>query len=188
MTWMGLSVVNVAVQTPAVGVIFQLPPVARAQEGSDVICSTLQTLRRISKTDSSHDRQGVVVNALRAVANRCGQGDGFPVAGVDRGNVHMAHPGVQPVVLMVTVTVMSAALMLTHGQALEAGLCVAPRVAAQRKRSAKPSKLVIIVVGAGWCWMLLVGWFEFDCTPRSLEFMALWGTGHQCGPAGCPCG
>jgi hypothetical protein len=140
MTWMGLSVVNVAVQTlAAVGAIFQICPVARAQEGSVVICSTLQTLRRISNTNSSHDRQEVVVNALRAVANWCSKGDRFPVAGVDRGNVHMAHPGVQPVVLMVTVTVESAALMLTHGQAPDGDPCVAPRVAAQRKRSAKPS-------------------------------------------------
>jgi hypothetical protein len=64
-------------------------------------------------------------------------------------------PGLQPVV-MVTVTVEAAALMLTHGQAAD-GPCVAPRVAAQRKRSAKPSKLVIVVVGVGWCWMLLGG-------------------------------
>ncbi len=61
--------------------------------------------------------------------------------------------------VMVTVTVEAVALMLTQGQAPDAGgdPCGAPRAAAQRKRSVKPSKVVIVVVGVGWCRKLLGG-------------------------------
>ncbi len=85
-------------------------------------------------------------------------------------------PGLQPVV-MVTVTVEAAALMLTQGQAADGGgdPCGAPRAAAQRKRSAKPSKVVIVVVGVGWC--RVVGWFEFDCSPRAA--LNLWHFGAR---------